>query len=56
MAVLLARPPAQRRVIQLGFDGLTHQEIVRRFALPPGTVKGRMRLGLTKLRSELDAL
>ncbi len=51
----LARlPPAQREVIQLGFfDGLTHQEIARRLALPPGTVKGRMRLGLTKLRCEL---
>jgi len=56
LAGLLARlPPAQREVIQLGFfDGLTHQEIARRLALPPGTVKGRMRLGLKKLRSELD--
>jgi RNA polymerase sigma-70 factor (ECF subfamily) len=56
LAGLLARlPPAQREVIQLGFfDGLTHQEIARRLALPPGTVKGRMRLGLTKLRCELD--
>jgi RNA polymerase sigma-70 factor, ECF subfamily len=54
---LLARLPAtQREVIRLGFfDGLTHTEIARRLALPPGTVKGRMRLGLTKLRSELDA-
>ena len=48
-------PPAQHEVIRLGFfDGLTHQEIARRLALPPSTVKGRMRLGLTKLRSELD--
>jgi RNA polymerase sigma factor (sigma-70 family) len=53
---LLARlPPAQREVIQLGFfDGLTHQQIAHRLALPPSTVKGRMRLGLTKLRSGLD--
>ena len=53
---LLARlPPAQREVIRLGFfEGLTHQQIARRLDLPPGTVKGRMRLGLTKLRSELD--
>jgi len=53
---LLTRlPPTQREVIRLGFfDGLTHNEIARRLALPPGTVKGRMRLGLTKLRSELD--
>lgn len=56
LAGLLTRLPlAQREVIQLGFfDGLTHQEIAHRLALPPGTVKGRMRLGLTKLRSELD--
>jgi RNA polymerase sigma-70 factor, ECF subfamily len=56
LAALLARlPPAQRQVIQLGFyDGLTHHEIARQLTLPPGTVKGRMRLGLTKLRSELD--
>ena len=53
---LLARlPRAQREVIQLGFfDGLAHEEIARRLALPRGTVKGRMRLGLRKLRSELD--
>jgi RNA polymerase sigma-70 factor (ECF subfamily) len=53
---LLARlPPAQREVIQLGFfEGLTHEQIARRLALPPGTVKGRMRLGLRKLRYELD--
>jgi RNA polymerase sigma-70 factor (ECF subfamily) len=56
LAKLLARlPPAQREVIRLGFfEDLTHDEIARRLALPPGTVKGRMRLGLTKLRSELD--
>jgi RNA polymerase sigma-70 factor (ECF subfamily) len=53
---LLARlPRAQREVIRLGFfDGLTHEEIACRLALPPGTVKGRMRLGLTKLRSQFD--
>jgi RNA polymerase sigma-70 factor (ECF subfamily) len=53
---MLARlPQAQREVIKLGFfNGLTHQEIAQRLALPPGTVKGRMRLGLTKLRSGLD--
>jgi RNA polymerase sigma-70 factor (ECF subfamily) len=54
--LLTALPPAQREVIQLGFfDGLTHDQIARRLELPPGTVKGRMRLGLTKLRGELDA-
>jgi RNA polymerase sigma-70 factor (ECF subfamily) len=55
LAELLTRlPPAQREVIRLGFfDGLTHEAIAHQLALPPGTVKGRMRLGLTKLRSEL---
>jgi RNA polymerase sigma-70 factor (ECF subfamily) len=54
---LLARlPAAQREVIRLGFfDGLTHEQISRRLALPPGTVKGRMRLGLTKLRAGLES-
>jgi RNA polymerase sigma-70 factor (ECF subfamily) len=52
---LLARlPTPQREVIRLGFfDGLTHEEIADRLTLPPGTVKGRMRLGLTKLRCKL---
>jgi RNA polymerase sigma-70 factor, ECF subfamily len=56
LAGLLARlPPTQQQVIRLGFfDGLTHQQIAHQLTLPPGTVKGRMRLGLTKLRSELD--
>ncbi len=56
LTALLARlPPTQREVIRLGFfEGLTHEEIASRLALPPGTVKGRMRLGLTKLRSALD--
>jgi RNA polymerase sigma-70 factor (ECF subfamily) len=56
LAELLARlPPGQREIIQLGFfDGLTHQQIAHRLALPPGTVKGRMRLGLKKLHDNLD--
>lgn len=49
-------PDAQREVIRLAFfDGMTHQQIALRLSLPPGTVKGRMRLGLSKLRSGLDA-
>ena len=52
---LLARiPDAQREVIALAFYGeLSHAEIAARLELPPGTVKGRMRLGLSKLRDEL---
>ena len=44
-------PPDQRRVIELAyFGGFTHAEIAEMLNLPPGTVKGRMRLGLTKMR------
>ncbi len=54
-ALIASLPPGQREVIRLGFfDGLTHEQIARRLALPPGTVKGRMRLGLRKLRSGLE--
>ena len=42
-------------MITLAFFGeLTHTEIAARLALPEGTVKGRMRLGLKKLRVQLD--
>jgi RNA polymerase sigma-70 factor (ECF subfamily) len=38
-------------VIELSyFGGFTHIQIASMLDLPPGTVKGRMRLGLTKLR------
>jgi len=41
-------------VIELAyFGGLTHSEIARSLSLPPGTVKGRMRLGLTRMRASL---
>jgi RNA polymerase sigma-70 factor, ECF subfamily len=47
-------PPDQRQVIELAyFGGLTHSQIAEMLDLPPGTVKGRMRLGLTKMRSAL---
>lgn len=44
-------PEPQAEVIKLAFfGGLTHSEIAARLELPPGTVKGRIRLGLEKLR------
>jgi RNA polymerase sigma-70 factor, ECF subfamily len=47
-------PEDQRQVIELSyFGGFTHSEIAEMLTLPPGTVKGRMRLGLTKLRVSL---
>lgn len=50
-ASLEGLPQAQAEVIRLAFyGGLTHTEIAAELKLPPGTVKGRMRLGLAKLR------
>jgi RNA polymerase sigma-70 factor, ECF subfamily len=47
-------PSEQRKVIELAyFGGFTHTEIASMLQLPAGTVKGRMRLGLTKLRMAL---
>jgi RNA polymerase sigma-70 factor, ECF subfamily len=48
-------PLEQRRVIELAyFGGFTHIEIASMLDTPVGTVKGRMRLGLHKLRGHLD--
>ncbi len=47
-------PPDQRQVIELAyFGGFTHRQIAEMLEVPAGTVKGRMRLGLTKLRVAL---
>jgi len=53
---LLAQlPVAQREVITLAFYGqLSHTEIGEHLHLPAGTVKGRMRLGLQRLRGDID--
>jgi RNA polymerase sigma-70 factor (ECF subfamily) len=51
---LIELPPDQRQVIELAyFGGFTHSQIADMLALPSGTVKGRMRLGLTKMRLAL---
>ena len=45
-------PQEQLRILELAyFSGYTHVEIAERLSLPLGTVKGRMRLGLEKLRN-----
>jgi RNA polymerase sigma-70 factor (ECF subfamily) len=47
-------PADQRRVIELAyFGGFSHSQIAEMLKLPAGTVKGRMRLGLSKLRIAL---
>ena len=48
-------PDAQAEVIALAYYGeLSHSEIATRLGLQPGTVKGRMRLGLKKLREQIQ--
>ena len=48
-------PPDQREVIALAFlDGCTHHDIAARLDLPLGTVKSRVRLGLRRMRAELE--
>jgi len=52
-----ALPAEQSHVIELAyFGGFTHTEIAEMLQMPIGTVKGRMRLGLEKLRGRLRML
>jgi RNA polymerase sigma-70 factor (ECF subfamily) len=54
-ATLHQLPVAQREVIALAYyGGLSHTEIAAWLEIPAGTVKGRMRLGLNKLRADID--
>jgi Sigma-70, region 4 len=54
--VLDARQMDRNASITLAyFDGLTHTEIAQLTGLPPGTIKGRIRLGAAKLRQPLAA-
>ena len=47
-------PAEQRQVIELAyFGGFSHSEIAELLKIPAGTVKGRMRLGMGKLRLAL---
>jgi RNA polymerase sigma-70 factor, ECF subfamily len=47
-------PADQCQVIELAyFGGFTHTEIAEMLDAPVGTIKGRMRLGLQKMRAHL---
>ncbi len=47
-------PAEQRRTVELAyFGGFSHSQIAEMLGMPIGTVKGRMRLGLEKLRAQL---
>ena len=53
-SALEALPEEQCRVIELAyFGGFSHSQIAEMLKMPIGTVKGRMRLGLEKLRRHL---
>jgi RNA polymerase sigma-70 factor (ECF subfamily) len=54
-AALETLPEEQARVIELAyFGGFTHTEIAELIGAPVGTIKGRMRLGLEKMRNSLE--
>lgn len=47
-------PDDQSRVIQLAFfGGFSHSEIAKMLGEPLGTIKGRMRLGMEKIRASM---
>jgi RNA polymerase sigma-70 factor (ECF subfamily) len=49
-------PPEQLKILELAyFSGYKHVELAELLGLPLGTVKGRMRLGLKKLRGHFEA-
>ena len=51
---LSSLPSDQVQVIELAyFGGFTHTEIAEMLDAPVGTIKGRMRLGLKKMRAQL---
>ncbi len=53
---LLSLPPEQREVVELGyFEGLSQSEIAERLNEPLGTIKGRARLALRKLKACLTS-
>jgi RNA polymerase sigma-70 factor, ECF subfamily len=55
LAVLAKIPEEQRRVLELAYyQGFSAAQIADHLGLPLGTVKTRIRLGLSKLKTALD--
>jgi RNA polymerase sigma-70 factor, ECF subfamily len=51
---LLALPPAQRQAITLAhLNGYSHSEVSAMLSIPIGTVKTRIRTGISRLREQL---
>lgn len=51
---LASLPDTQQQVIELAYyEGLSHWEIAERLNQPPGTVKTRLKLGMSRLRESL---
>jgi RNA polymerase sigma-70 factor (ECF subfamily) len=49
-------PREQLKIVELAYySGYTHVEISEMLGVPLGTVKGRMRLGLKKIRDYFDS-
>ena len=52
---LVGLPAEQRLLIEAAFfEGYTHSELAQRFGLPLGTVKTRIRAGLSLMRKRLE--
>ena len=52
---LAGLPPEQRQLIEAAFfEGYTHSELAHRFGLPLGTVKTRIRAGMSAMRQRLE--
>jgi len=50
-------PPEQRQLIEAAYyQGFTHSELAEQFGLPLGTVKTRVRAGMTTLRQALEQM
>jgi RNA polymerase sigma-70 factor (ECF subfamily) len=50
-------PDAQRQAVEMAyFDGFTQQEIATKMDVPVGTVKGRLRLAMQRLRALLAGI